>query len=442
MLLAGLLFLAGTVSADNSKGVFSVSATQTVQFKMENETAATNNLVQWSELSSYESGEWRVLTHSEWKYLLVTRDGEGMSKNALGKVNGVNGLIILPDGWVQTAALPTFKDVTQGIDYDNNVYDASEWALMAESGAVFLPSDGYGYSSPVEYEDQGSRGNYWAKGEYSTANAYCVRFEFDDIHDNNNAAKTNYYSVRLVRDVPVLDEADEQTAFDTKMGVARSQDVAFMRRTLYKDGYFNTLCLPFDVPSIAASPLAGAEVYTFESGEVAGDVLQLNVEPVTGYALAKGVPYLIRWSSGDDVSFLCFDGISSWDGDDAAGDDPGSSDVKYHGFYYKTHINDVNDGADTHYNFFLGANDVLYWPSDGGDAGAKMSGFRAHFYIEPNGNPSAAPRRGMPAVLRIKDATTDLDDAALLYKAQKMLREGRVVIVINGESYTIGGQKL
>lgn len=44
--------------------------------------------------------------------------------------------------------------------------------------------------------------------------------------------------------------------------------VAFMRRTLYKDGFFNTLCLPFDVPSIAASPLAGAEVYTFESGEV------------------------------------------------------------------------------------------------------------------------------------------------------------------------------
>ena len=447
MLLAGLLFLVGAVRAENSKGVFSVSATKTVQFKMENETAATKNLVQWSAIPSYESDGWTVLTSDEWIYLLITRDGAGMSKNALGTVDGKKGLIILPDGWEQTAALPTFKDVSQGIDYANNDYDADAWALMAESGAVFLPSDGYGYGSPVEYENWNDRGSYWAKDQSSANNANCARFSGEDIHDFNNQEKTVYYSIRLVREVPVFDEADEQAAFHTKIGIARagSQDVAFMRRTLYKNGFFNTLCLPFDVPSIAASPLAGAEVYTFESGEVVDDVLQLNLELVTGDALAKGMPYLIRWASGDDLSFIRFDGLSSssWDDDDAAGDDPGSSAVKYHGFYYKTHIDGSTNPSDPHYTFFLGANDVIYWPTDGEDPTAKMSGFRAHFYIIPSGSPSHAPvYRGMPAEFRIKSVATGVDEAELVNKAQKLLREGRVVIVINGESYTIGGQKL
>lgn len=107
------------------------------------------------------------------------------------------------------------------------------------------------------------------------------------------------------------------------------------------------------------------------------------------------------------VSSTTLSSASDWD-DDQAGTDPGNTNVKYHGFYYKTHLVDAVEWDETdwehpvaiaHYNFFLGANDALYWPTDGNDPAAKMKGFRAHFYVltgsEPTGGPSAAPARGM-----------------------------------------------
>ena len=242
-----------------------------------------------------------------------------------------------------------------------------------------------------------------------------------------------------------MDEADEKTAYDDKYALAKDKDYAYVHRTLYKDGYFNTLCLPFDVPSISASPLAGAEVFTFESGEVVDNVLELTIAEVTSDQLTKGVPYLVRWASGTDITeTMYFSGLTSWDDNDQAGTDPGSTNVKYHGFYYKTHINDETSGT-THYNLFLGANNELYWPTDGSDPNAKMSGFRAHFYILPNGSPSEAPLRpGMYAILRIRDTTTGMESTPSSDGISniKQLRDGQIVIRINGETYTLGGQRL
>ena len=106
-----------------------------------------------------------------------------------------------------------------------------------------------------------------------------------------------------------------------------------------------------------------------------------------------------------------------------------------------------------HYNLFLGADDVLYWPlSDG----TSMRGFRAYWLVDPS-QPSPAPiYRGMPASLHIRQktgvttgnirqktgVTTGIENDELKTKSDKILREGRVVLLINGEPYSIGGQKL
>jgi hypothetical protein len=74
-----------------------------------------------------------------------------------------------------------------------------------------------------------------------------------------------------------------------------------------------------------------------------------------------------------------------------------------------------------------------------------MKGFRAYWLVDP-GQPSPAPiRRGMPASLhirRITSVTTGLENEEMKTKSAKLLREGRVVLLINGEPYSIGGQKL
>ena len=436
-LCALLLSAAGTVGATAPKGVFSVGNGVYVTLADENvQRDATSNLFKWREIPSLEHDGWRALTSSEWSYLLVTRDVNG---NSLGTVNGKPGLIILPDNFVLPEGL---SFIGNHAHFEENKYSSAEWAQMSAAGAVFLPADGYGYNDgSYKTDNVNLQGNYWSSTPNPSASekAYVIQFEELTIHNKQSYDTTMYYSVRLAQTVTVLDENDDETTFASKFAAASTKDYALMKRTLYKDGYFNTICLPFGVNSIAASPLAGAEIFTFDGGRVvdtgAGTELQLQLSPLTGDQLTKGVPYMIRWTSGDDLSFLRFDNIAWGTGSDAG--QTGDAKVTFRGFYPMTHIEELN-----HYNLFLGADDVLYWPTLDGTS---MRGFRAYWLVDPS-QPSPAPvYRGMPASLHIRQktgVTTGLENEEMKTKSAKLLREGRVVLLINGEPYSIGGQKL
>ena len=235
-----------------------------------------------------------------------------------------------------------------------------------------------------------------------------------------------------------LDENDEQTTAEAKISLFRNTNEIDLFRTLRKAGCFNTLTLPFSVPDISASPLADAEVYEFVGATVSGGALQLDITPLTGTALAAGTPYLIQWSNtGKVLTHLHFTGIT-WDNDQSA-DNAGTGQVLFCGFYGRTHISDT--GGDQHLNLFLGGNNILYWPSDGGSESAKMLGFRAWFQITPSA--SAPVYRGMPATLQIVASPTDLREVqSPEIRCQKILRDGQMIIIRNGVEYSINGQRL
>lgn len=439
-LCALLLSAAGTVGATAPKGVFSVGPDVYATLGDENYSVGPKCFFTFDEAQAISVTEWHVLTKSEWTYLLVTRD-EGRAaadqRNGIGTVDGQHGLIIIPDNWIQPSGVPALTGGSSE-GWNTNSYDATQWAAMEAAGAAFLPAAGYS-TDGIHAEDQGSDGTYWSSTESNTANGYAMQFEHTVIHDLQLKDKSHYYSVRMAKTLTVLDENDDVSTFATKFATASTQDYALMNRTLYKDGYFNTICLPFDVNSIAASPLAGAEIYTFDGGRVvdtgSGNELQLQLSPLSGDQLGKGVPYMFRWTSGDNLSFLIFDNINWGTGSDA--DQTGDAKVTFHGFYPMTTIT-----YEDHYNLFLGADDVLYWPiSDG----TSMRGFRAYWLVD-HSQPSPAPiYRGMPASLYIRQktgVTTGIENDELKTKSDKILREGRVVLLINGEQYSIGGQKL
>lgn len=450
---AGTMY--GTTAA---KGLFSVSNGKTVQFANANSVYSENELIRWTNLENVTEAGWDVLTGAEWSYLLASGRTNANDLNALGRVNGRNGLIILPDAWVQPSGVPAYRTVDEaGISFENNVYTADQWAVMADAGAVFLPCAGYGWmdGSTYKVEDPTDHGAYWAKDEDTdhSGDAHCMRFNLDNIHDLNHAAKTNYYSVILVREVTILDETDEIADYTTKWTAAKEKDFAFVNRTLKKDGTFYTLCLPFDVPDIEDSPLAGAEVFTFDGGSVSGsegnEELHLTLTPLAGTRLSAGVPYILRWSNtGETLATpLYFANVENWDDDTDADTDPGNETIKYHGVYPMARIPGYTTGAEPHYNFFMGANNTLYWPDDTLYPDSKMKGFRAYFYIIPGGGPNPAPvRRGMQAVWKISNglnSPTGLESIQpSAFSIQKQLRDGCVVLMINGEQYTIGGQKL
>ena len=140
--------------------------------------------------------QWRTLTIAEWNYLLNTRT-DASSKRGTGNINGVGGLIILPDSWT----LPSECSFTSGFttyDWAHNSYTLAQWAQMEAAGAVFLPAAGNRYGTNDNYV--GNLGNYWSSTPFNESSAYYMYFYSNDLNVIFSNFRGYGFSVR-----PVLD---------------------------------------------------------------------------------------------------------------------------------------------------------------------------------------------------------------------------------------------
>ena len=140
---------------------------------------------------------WRTLTIDEWEYILLDR-ADANAKMATGSIDGVHGLILLPDSWT----LPSECSFNSGINrWDNNRYTLSEWVMMEAAGAVFLPAAGFRWGTKVYSMD--FDGYYWSSTPGDEYNACYVYFGSGNAYtyfDYRNRVQ----SVRLVRDIKIL----------------------------------------------------------------------------------------------------------------------------------------------------------------------------------------------------------------------------------------------
>ena len=150
--------------------------------------------VDWgvNQIGSYAPNTWRTLTYEEWKYIINERSN---ASNLIGvaQVNGVNGLILLPDAW-QCPNGVTFKSgfhSSYGEEYyaTYQSFSVSEWSKLEASGAVFLPAAG-----SAQYY-----GDYWSTTEYYSGTAYGLYFYSDEATMGGNYRYVGL-SVRLVQD--------------------------------------------------------------------------------------------------------------------------------------------------------------------------------------------------------------------------------------------------
>ena len=175
-------------------------------------------------------------------------------------------------------------------------------------------------------------------------------------------------------------------------------NVTLTGRTLYKDGAWNTLCLPFSV-TIDGSPLAGATARALESASISGSTLNLYFdENVT--TLVAGTPYIIKWESGEDLteSDLVFNGVTI-DATDRSYDNGTSGDerVRFLGTYKSTAF----DAEDKSILLMGGAN-TLYYPTAGAGIGAQ----RAYFKIGSDGALLSATTRPRASSLCLRTPRT------------------------------------
>ena len=109
-------------------------------------------------------------------------------------MNGVNGLIVLPDDW-NTSIYTLNNTNTMEAQFNSNNISASEWTNTLEpSGAIFLPAAGQRNGSGV-FND-GSFGGYW--GSETTNNLACRFYFTDELISFSVDSNRTGYSVRLV----------------------------------------------------------------------------------------------------------------------------------------------------------------------------------------------------------------------------------------------------
>ena len=228
-LVASLLLSMFVVSCEKEKsetvqGLFSVSDTKQVVFASGNLAEGGRSFVahQWEyggyfgwgtgnnpgntstdwedypefyDWGDYIEGGWRTLSKDEWRYVLSGRT-DASSKVATCSVNGVNGLILLPDNWV----LPAGCSFTAGFGggFWLFKYTSTQWQQMEAAGAVFLPAAGSRLSTRVSGE--GLRGDYWSSSPNGEDDAYCITFTGSGVPGISSWPRRDGYSVRLVQD--------------------------------------------------------------------------------------------------------------------------------------------------------------------------------------------------------------------------------------------------
>ncbi len=176
----------------------------------------------------------------------------------------------------------------------------------------------------------------------------------------------------------LADNADNSTAIGDANGYLA--DVTLQGRTLYKDGSWNTLCLPFNV-TLAGSPLEGAVARPLTAASISGTTLNLTFgDAVT--TLTAGTPYIIKWASGVNIENPVFYGVTI-DKTDRSYDNGQSGDirVRFLGTYKSTAFDSENKSI-----LLMGGENMLFYPTNGAGIGAQ----RAYFKI---GDDGALPAR-------------------------------------------------
>ena len=149
--------------------------------------------------------------------------------------------------------------------------------------------------------------------------------------------------------------------------------VVLTDRTLFKDGGWNTICLPFNV-TIAGSPLAGAEARTLSSSAYAAGVLTLNFsDPVS--TLLAGVPYIIKWEKADGYVDDDAHNIVSPSFTDVT-IVQGYNDVETTWVDFIGTYNLLSAVEDKHGLLLVGAGNSLFWPQSGATVGAQRAYFK------------------------------------------------------------------
>ena len=264
----------------------------------------------------------------------------------------------------QAFILPECDVIVNGYTFKGWVVGSTSTSLEASDGATFL-------SPGEEYTPTSNPNNI--KAHYEPLNI--------SLADNANNEETLYmYAGKKAHSVTLAD------------------------RTLFKDGKWNTLCLPFSLSAeqIAANGyFAGATLKTLDADAKNGfdttdGTLYLSFKDAT--EIEAGVPYLVKWTSGEPITDPVFEGVtvSSTAAQAVESTTAGLESVQMVGCY-----SPVSVTADDKSILFLGDANTLYYST----IDRQIRSCRAYFSVPYIKNNAGAKARAFALSFDGEDVT-------------------------------------
>ena len=284
----------------------------------------------------------------------------------------------------------------------------AQWVHVATNTIYFDGNGATGGSMSNQYIRESSSANL-------TANAFTrMGYDFTGWNTAANGGGIGYsdgqsitpiLSMTLYAQWAVNDATIELGNGSTNNGAiiadlkGQTRNVTLTGRTLFKDGKWNTLCLPFSMTAaqIAANAdFAGAEIRELSSASFDDGTLTLDFTPATGEGavtgITAGVPCIIRWESGSSFT-PTFSGVTiDATARNKACDLGGGKSITFTGTYNPVRYADENKSV-----LFLGEGNTLYYPD--GKATTTIGACRAYFALSglTAGEPSDPNATGVRA---------------------------------------------
>lgn len=274
----------------------------------------------------------------------------------------------MPAFYISSIARATLSKPSKSF-YNTDYYAAgSEVTLRAADGYIIteIGATTYGNNTPITLSQ--------SKG------AYTFTMPYDNVRVKGSA----------IEGVTLVDDDDNSD----RIVDGKQTNVQLNGRTLYRDGLWNTLCLPFDISNLDGTPLEGALVMTLgnSSGCDTGydeSTGSLSLDFIESYSIEAGHAYLVKWETkGEPIVNPVFENVTL-STEDPTDQKVVSQDgyIQFIGTYNPVDIFTVKKT-----NLYLGSDNNLYYPWGEGMTEFKVNAFRAYFQLnglacgEPSGD--------------------------------------------------------
>lgn len=221
--------------------------------------------------------------------------------------------------------------------------------------------------------------------------------------DYTVTANVNIFARYKPLNISLADNANNEETLYMYAG-KKAHSVTLADRTLFKDGKWNTLCLPFSLSAeqIAANGyFAGATLKTLDADAKNGfdttdGTLYLSFKDAT--EIEAGVPYLVKWESGEPITDPVFEGVtvSSTAAQAVESTTAGLESIQMVGCY-----SPVSVTADDKSILFLGDANTLYYST----IDRQIRSCRAYFSVPYIKNNAGAKARAFALSFDGEDVT-------------------------------------